>query len=112
MQVFNIHGANGMELNLRPAVYKTAALPLSYAGIKMVQDARIGLAFSTWQADVLPLYQSRMVELKGVEPSTFSLQRSCSPIELQPHKIWSVERGFEPAPGRATTFRATTNTTH
>ena len=57
-----------MELNLRPAVYKTAALPLSYAGIKMVQDMRIELMFSTWQADVLPLYQFCMVDPQGIEP--------------------------------------------
>ena len=27
-----------------------------------------------------------MVELMGIEPTTFSLQSYCSPVELQPHK--------------------------
>ncbi|SVC34496.1 uncharacterized protein METZ01_LOCUS287350, partial [marine metagenome] len=50
-------------LNRRPAVYKTAALPLSYGGLEIVS----------------------MEPPVGIEPTTCCLRNSCSASELRWH---------------------------
>ena len=46
-----------LDLNQRPTVYETVALPLSYVGKRVVG---IGPASYPWEGYIIPLYDTRL----------------------------------------------------
>lgn len=52
------------DLNLRPELYKSPALPLSYRG---VADQRIELRPIGYEPIVLPLHSSALFEVLGLQ---------------------------------------------
>lgn len=59
-------------MNPRPLLYESIALPLSYAGVERVR--RIGLPSSAWEADVLPLYYTRIWTLNYTRTSAQAVE--------------------------------------
>lgn len=81
-----VASASGFEPE--QTVLETVVLPLHYADILWYPQRDLNSQLPVCRTGTLPveLYGHIVVELMGIEPTTFSLQSYCSPVELQPHK--------------------------
>lgn len=80
-------------MNLRPSLYKGAALPLSYPGLDLPQGFEP--RFPQSECGVLPLDEGRELDARaGLEPAYSVLQTAASPLG---HRALAPPAGIEPA---------------